>query len=135
MRRIVLTLALIGLVAAAVGCTAGQEPIERSLVLVMEKVVAPAVAKVDAETIARVGQVQGQGSLINPGLQTEGFGVFGTGVVWRGTVRVIGASANIAGAAQGDRAPDPPFIEKPVEAAAPPAEVTVVEETTITEDE
>ncbi|HUW83628.1 MAG TPA: hypothetical protein VMZ31_12620 [Phycisphaerae bacterium] len=108
-------LAVIGaaVLFAPLGCTTGQEPIERSLVLVMEKVVAPAVAKVDAETIARVGQVQGQGSFINPGLQTEGFGIVGTGVVWRGTIRAIGVSANIAGAAQGDRAADPPFIVQP----------------------
>ncbi|HPD28578.1 MAG TPA: hypothetical protein PLL20_01180 [Phycisphaerae bacterium] len=88
------------------GCAPNTEPIERAKNDVFEKILTPAIEKGIAELSQRTGQLQGQGSLINPGYRSRGYGVVGTGFVWDGTVETIGVSANVAAATQGDQGPD-----------------------------
>lgn len=101
-----------GLLAAiaallAGGCAPNAEPIERANHQMMLNVVKPAIEKTSADLASRTGQLQGQGSLINPGYRIEGYGVFGTGVVYQFTLRTDGVSANLAGAAQFDNDAQP----------------------------
>jgi len=85
------------------GCAPNAEPIERAKNDVFDKILAPAIEKGLAELSRRTGQLQGQGSLINPGYRSRGYGIVGTGFVWDGTVETIGVSANVAAATQGDQ--------------------------------
>ena len=80
-------------IAALSGCTPNTEPIERAKNDVIEKIITPAVEKGLAELSQRTGQLQGQGSLINPGYRSHGYGIVGTGFVWDGVVETIGVSA------------------------------------------
>lgn len=88
------------------GCAPNTESIERAKNDVFEKILTPAIEKGIAELSQRTGQLQGQGSLINPGYRSRGYGIVGTGFVWDGTVETIGVSANVAAATQGDQGPD-----------------------------
>jgi len=99
-------LALLFGLATLGGCVANTEPIERAKNDVFEKILTPAIEKGIAELGQRTGQLQGQGSLINPGYRSRGYGIVGTGFVWDGTVETIGVSANVAAATQGDQGPD-----------------------------
>lgn len=96
---------LFGVISAG-GCAPNTEPIERAKNDILEKIITPAVEKGIAELGQRTGQLQGQGSLINPGYRSRGYGVVGTGFVWDGTIETIGVSANVAAATQGDQGPD-----------------------------
>lgn len=99
-------LAVLWGVLSAGGCAPNTEPIERAKNDVFEKILTPAIEKGIAELSQRTGQLQGQGSLINPGYRSRGYGIVGTGFVWDGTVETIGVSANVAAATQGDQGPD-----------------------------
>lgn len=101
--------------AGFVGCAPNTEPIERARNDVFEKILAPAIEKGLAELSQRTGQIQGQGSLINPGYRSRGFGFVGTGFVWDGTVETIGVSANVAGATQADRPEAAPPASRPAD--------------------
>lgn len=105
------------LMLCLVGCQANTEPIERASNTIVKEVIQPAVAKAVGELSTRTAQLQGQGSLINPGYNIEGFANFGPGVAYRFNIRVDGVSANIAGATQADAGQagvvPPPAIRKP----------------------
>jgi len=77
-------------------------PIERSINTLVKEVIAPAVAKAGEELSARTAQLQGQGSLINPGYTVEGFASAGPATTFKFTIRAEGVSANLAGAEQAD---------------------------------
>ena len=91
-------------------------PIERSINTLVKEVIAPAVAKAGEELSARTAQLQGQGSLINPGYTVEGFASAGPATTFKFTIRAEGVSANLGGAAQGDAgqpgAVPPPAMRK-----------------------
>lgn len=91
---------------AVVGCQANVEPLERTANRMIDEVVKPAVAKATEELATRSAQLSGQGSAINPGYVIDGYGVFGSGIVYRATIRLDGVSANLAGATQSDQGPD-----------------------------
>lgn len=92
------------------GCNPGTEQIERGKDQVVKEVIAPAVQKITSEVATRNAQLQGQGSLINPGYRIKGFAGFGPMAVWDFEINTTGVSANIAGATQGDQGPD---LKKP----------------------
>jgi len=87
-------------------------PIERGISTMMVEVVKPAVMKAGEELSARTAQLQGQGSLINPGYTVEGFASAGPATTFKFTIRAEGVSANLAGAAQGD-AGQPGSVQPP----------------------
>jgi hypothetical protein len=89
------------------GCLTGclqpnMDPIERGMNTMVVEVIKPAVAKAGEELSARTAQLQGQGSLINPGYTVEGFASVGPATTFKFTIRAEGVSANLAAAAQGD---------------------------------
>ena len=88
-------------------CAPNQEPLERVKADVLERIIAPAVENGIAQLGSSTAQLQGQGSMINPGYRSRGYGIIGTGIVWDGTIEVVGVSANIAGATQGGTASRP----------------------------
>lgn len=99
---------IVGVFACAImwhctGCLKpDMNPIERSITTVVKEVVAPAVAKITEELSARTAQLQGQGSLINPGYVVEGFTTVGPGVHFKFSIAATGVSANLAAATQAD---------------------------------
>ncbi len=95
-------LVLAALAAVLVGCQPNTEPIERGANKMMEQIIGPAVNKAMSELSTRTAQLQGQGSLINPGYVVDGFASFGPAATWRFCMRADGVSANIAGATQAD---------------------------------
>lgn len=127
MRWLFILMVLLGVAIA--GCSPNVEPIERASTTAMERIVGPAVEKATAELSTRTAQMSGQGSLINPGYNIRGYGIFGTGVVYEMRMNADGVSANIAGATQADQGqettdPRPPGwrnttqpanVEKPAE--------------------
>ena len=98
-------------------------PIERSINTLVKEVIAPAVAKAGEELSARTAQLQGQGSLINPGYTVEGFASAGPATTFKFTIRAEGVSANLAGAGQADAGQTgsvpPPAIRKEAEKPGP----------------
>lgn len=84
------------------GCQPNTEPIERATNTIVKEVVQPAVSKLTAELSSRSAQLQGQGSLINPGYTVRGHAGFGPTAHWEFTIQAEGVSANIAGATQAD---------------------------------
>lgn len=78
------------------------EPIERGMTKIMSEVVKPAVAKASEELSARTAQLQGQGSLINPGYKVTGHAGMFNGVMYDFTITTVGVSANLAAVAQAD---------------------------------
>jgi hypothetical protein len=84
------------------GCAANKTEIERQVNQVTDNVVKPAVEKFVAELSARTAQIQGQGSLINPGYEVAGFVSFGPATTYKFTIQTIGVSANLAAAGQAD---------------------------------
>ncbi len=100
-----------------VGCQPNVEPIERGASTLMLEVVKPAVSKAADELSARTAQLQGQGSLINPGYVVDGFANFGPGVSYRFSIATVGVSANISGATQADAGQagtvPPPVMREP----------------------
>jgi hypothetical protein len=100
--------------ALLVGCQPNTEPVERAANKAFDEVIGPAVGKAAEELSSRTAQLQGQGSLINPGYVVAGYGVLGTGVVYEVRIRAEGLSANVAGATQADAGQpgtvDPPAV-------------------------
>jgi len=84
------------------GCALNTEPIERGMNKMVETVIQPAVEKVSEEITVRTAQLQGQGSLINPGYTVEFEGGMFNGVKGEFTIKATGVSANLAASAQGD---------------------------------
>lgn len=78
------------------------EPLERGVSMLVMEVIKPAIAKAGDELSARTAQLQGQGSLINPGYVVEGFASAGPATTFRFSIRAEGVSANLAGAGQAD---------------------------------
>jgi len=108
------------LTGGMIGCAPNTEPIERGANAMMEKIIGPAVEKAMTELSTRTAQLQGQGSLINPGYVIDGFASFGPAATWRFCMRADGVSANIAGATQADEGqettnPNPPGERTPDE--------------------
>lgn len=85
-----------------VGCQPNTEPIERAMTQALQNVIAPAVQKAASELSTRTAQLQGQGSLINPGYTAKGFVNFGPGVSYQMSLNADGVSANVSGATQAD---------------------------------
>ena len=115
-KQLILLVVVVGFVA---GCQPNTEPIERTANVLMVQVVKPAVDKAVSELSTRTSQLQGQGSLINPGYVIDGFANFGPGVAWRFSMRTDGVSGNIMGATQADQGqattdPRPPGDRTPV---------------------
>lgn len=79
------------------------EPIQATTEAFMTEVIKPAVEKIGSETSARTAQLQGQGSLINPGYKVNGYAGIFQGLHYDFTVNTVGVSANLAGAAQSDQ--------------------------------
>jgi hypothetical protein len=99
---ILMILASFFVVIYGTGClSAGREPIERGINTVVTQVIAPAVAKCAEELRASTAQLQGQGSLINPGYVIKGFATAGPATTFEFEIHAVGVSANIAGATQG----------------------------------
>ncbi|MEK6798011.1 MAG: hypothetical protein AABZ12_03520 [Planctomycetota bacterium] len=99
-----------------------MEPIERGISTVVSEVIKPAVEKFAGELSSRSGQIQGQGSIINPGYVIEGFASAGPATTFKFVMRVDGVSANVAAAGQADagqQATVPPPVMRE-EAAKPP---------------
>ena len=99
-KQLILLVAVAGFVA---GCQPNTEPIERTATALMASVLKPAVDKAVSELSTRTSQLQGQGSLINPGYVIDGYASFGPGVAYRFCVRADGVSGNISGATQADQ--------------------------------
>jgi hypothetical protein len=95
------------------------EPLERGVTMLVSEVIKPAIAKAGDELSARTAQLQGQGSLINPGYVVEGFASAGPATTFKFSIRAEGVSANLAGAGQADAgqpgAVPPPAVRKPTE--------------------
>jgi len=102
MSRIASLIVLALTALALTGCQPNMDPIERATNTIVKEVVKPAVEKATAELTARTSQVQGQGSLINPGYHVRGIAGFGPMAVWSFEIGTDGVSANIAGATQAD---------------------------------
>ena len=66
------------------------------------EVIKPAVNKMTEELSGRTAQLQGQGSLINPGYKVYGYAGMFNGLIFDFNLNATGVSANLAGAAQGD---------------------------------
>jgi len=114
--KLFLAMVLGWLGVSVVGCAPDTEPIERAANKLVTTVVDPAVKEAMKDLKTRNAALQGQGSLINPGYEVDGYGIFGTGIVYKFTVRIIGASANLAGATQADQGPD---LQSPVATTQP----------------
>lgn len=105
MRRVLTTLAAVSLLGSGsclmTGCisTGG---IEGGMNQMIHEVIKPAVEKMAGELSARTAQLQGQGSLINPGYEISGFVSVGPAATFQFTLQAIGVSANLTGAAQAD---------------------------------
>jgi hypothetical protein len=112
------------------GCAANTEAIERAKTDAMTTLVQPAVKQGLEQLGQRSAQLQGQGSLINPGYRTSGFGGVGTFFVWDARVNLEGASANIAGATQADQGPDVKTTEPTAPTAGGPAQLGKSEDPT-----
>ena len=106
--------------AIVLGC--GCASVDKTTQLMITDVIKPAVMQATNELSARSGQLMGQGSMIEPGIEVKGHFVFGTGVAYNFTVRIIGASGNLALATQGDQGPDLSrnFVEQPTTQPASP---------------
>lgn len=89
------------------------EPLERGITTMTESIVKPAVTKMADELSARTAQLQGQGSLINPGYKVTGYAGLFNGAMFDFTLTVVGVSANLAGAGQAD-AGQPATVPPPV---------------------
>jgi hypothetical protein len=79
-----------------------MEPIERGANKMTTEVIKPAVQKMTEELSGRTAQLQGQGSLINPGYRVYGWAGMFNGFMFEFNLNATGVSANLAGAAQGD---------------------------------
>lgn len=91
--------------------------IERGFNSGLTEIVKPAVEKLSAELSARTAQVQGQGSLINPGYTIKGFASAGPATTFELTMTAVGVSANLAAAGQADAGQEatvPPPALRPV---------------------
>lgn len=91
-----------GLCICCAGCAINSEPLERSFQQAMTDVVRPALEQASKELTSRTAQIQGQGSLINPGYRMTAVGIVGTGFIGEWSLNAEGVSANIAGATQSD---------------------------------
>lgn len=101
------------------------QPIERGINTLMSEVVKPAVEKAADELSTRTAQMQGQGSLINPGYTVKGFASAGPATTFEFTIRAEGVSANLAAAAQADAGQPgsvpPPAVRGKAQPAAQPS--------------
>ena len=108
MFRLLFALPLLSLVGCLnTGCSVFNkqpqlEPIQNSVAMFTTEVIKPAMEKIAAETSARTAQLQGQGSLINPGYQISGFAGLFQGIHYNLAINTVGVSANLAGATQAD---------------------------------
>ena len=112
------------LVLLGAGCIKpDMEPIERGANRMTTEVIKPAVAKMTEELSGRTAQLQGQGSLINPGYEIEGYAGMFNGMIFDFRLNATGVSANLAGAAQGDAGQlgtvPPPVMRKTPEEEGP----------------
>lgn len=105
MKRCVAGMAVVALIVPQLGCATLSQgsAIEAGARELITQVVVPAVEKAAAELQSQAANVQGQASLINPGLCYELDGVFGTGFGVTIRAKAEGLSANIAGMAIADK--------------------------------
>ncbi len=108
LRQVGLSAVVLALLEAAgclsMGCQLfkpNTEPIQRKVHEVMTTVVAPAVERGLAQTSRHTAQMQGQGSLVNPGYSVSGSAGMFQGIKYDLEIRVIGVSANVAAAGSG----------------------------------
>lgn len=86
----------------AVGCQPNSEPLERTANKGFD-IAQQYVAKALAETSTRTSTMQGNLQGVEPGWVFEGFGIFGTGVVYEGKLYAKGVSGGLALHAQADQ--------------------------------
>lgn len=98
MKTCLFAVVLAALLCVLTACAPNTEPIERSVNTIITEVVKPTVEKLSTELSSRTAQLQGQGSLINPGYTIRGNAGFGPTAHWEFTVQAEGVSANIVGA-------------------------------------
>lgn len=94
-------LACIGLVLVATGCAPDTEPLERTAGRGFD-IVDKAIAKAISETSTRTSAIQGSMTGVEPGWVVEGYGIFGTGIVYQGKVYAKGVSGTLTGHTQTD---------------------------------
>jgi hypothetical protein len=111
------------LAVLCIGCQPNTEPIERTAQKGFD-VVNATLAKAITETSTRTASVQGNLTGVEPGWVLEGYGIFGTGIVYQGKVYMKGVSGTLMGHSQtdsgealpdtrpsGDRAPATPSLK------------------------
>jgi len=83
-----------------VGCAALTQgsAVEKGITQLAEKVIVPAVTKAGEQLAGQTAQIQGQASIIEPGMEVEGHMTYGPAVVYRFTMKAVGVSANLAAA-------------------------------------
>lgn len=104
-------LVLIGFNGCIGGCSIFKpnvEPIERTVNTVMTEVVKPTLAKAAEELSQQTAQMQGQGSLINPGYKMVVRSGWGPSFYMETELHTTGVSANIAAATQAAADPNKP---------------------------
>lgn len=90
------------LLIAMVGCAPNSEAIERTAGKGFD-IAQQALVKALQETSTRTAQLQGTMTAVEPGWVVEGYGIFGTGLVYQGKIYIKGASGTLMGATQADQ--------------------------------
>jgi len=97
-----LTLSLCAFLVLCAGCQPNTEPIERTANKGFD-IANQYVGKALAETSTRTSSMQGNLQGVEPGWVFEGFGIFGTGVVYQGKLYAKGVSGGLMLHAQADQ--------------------------------
>ena len=98
------------------GCAPDTEPIERTASKGFD-VVQTALSKAVAETSTRTASLQGTLTGVEPGWVFEGYGIWGTGIVYQGKMYMKGVSGTLMGHTQTDAGQEgsvpPPAMREP----------------------
>lgn len=84
-----------------VGCQPNTEPLERTASQGFD-IVQTALGKAVDETSTRTAALQGNLTGVEPGWTFEGYGIFGTGIIYKGTIFAKGVSGTLMGHTQAD---------------------------------
>jgi len=94
-------LAALGITINLAGCAPNSEALERTAGRGFD-IANQALAKAIQETSTRTAALQGTMTAVEPGWTVEGYGIFGTGLVYQGKIYLKGASGTLMGATQAD---------------------------------
>lgn len=100
--RMLLSLCLVILIFPLLGCQANTEPLERTASQGFD-IVNEALTKAVSETSTRTAALQGTLTGVEPGWVFNGYGIFGTGVVYEGKLYMKGVSGTLMGHTQADQ--------------------------------